>query len=303
MTRGTHLSAWWRIAVVAFVLGAALTVARAQQAARYPTVGLVLSVDASHQTFTASIDRIPGVMEAMSMPFRVRDARDLAGVVPGAFIDFTLVVGADASYAESLHVRRTGSLEQDPLIARRLSVMRQVASGRAPNAIAVGAHVPNFHLIDQQSRPVTLSAFAGKVVAINFMYTTCQLPDFCLRIVNHFGALQKRFAVDLGRDLIFLTMSFDPIRDQPDVLARYAAQWSPNPNTWHFLTGQPDEVERALEAFGVAAFPDEGLMDHSLHTVIINRDGTLAANVEGNQYTADQLGDLIDCVLDADATH
>jgi protein SCO1/2 len=233
----------------------------------------------------------------MSMPFRVREARDLTGVVPGAFVDFTLVVGADASFAEAIHVRRTGSLEQDPLIARRLSVMREVASGRAPTLVAIGAHVPDFHVIDQRRRPVSLSAFAGKVVAINFMYTTCQLPDFCLRIVNHFGVLQKRFAANLGRDLIFLTMSFDPLRDQPDVLARYAAQWSPNPDTWHFLTGPPDEVERALEAFGVAAFPDEGLMDHTLHTAVVNRDGTLAANVEGNQYTADQLGDLIARVL------
>jgi hypothetical protein len=38
-------------------------------------------------------------------------------------------------------------------------------------------------------------------------------------------------------------------------------------------------------------------MDHSLHTVVITRDGTLAANVEGNQYTSDQLGDLIARVL------
>jgi protein SCO1/2 len=287
--------------VAALLLATARPIVRAQAAARYPAVGLVLSVDASHQTFVASIDGIPGVMDAMSMPFRVRDARELTGVAAGAFIEFTLVVGAESSYVEGIHVRRTGSLAQDPLIARRLSVMQQVASGRAPRLVAVGGRVPDFHLIDQQRRPVSLSAFAGKVVAINFMYTTCQLPDFCLRIVNHFGALQKRFAAALGRDLIFLTMSFDPVRDQPDVLARYAAQWSPNPDTWHFLTGPPDEVERALEAFGVAAFPDEGLMDHTLHTVVVNRDGTLAANVEGNEYTADQLGDLIARVLGGNA--
>jgi protein SCO1/2 len=298
-----RLSPWRRLAVVACLLGTLSAAVRAQTAARYPAIGLVLSVDAAHRTFVASIDRIPGVMEAMSMPFRVPEARDLTGVVPGAFVDFTMVVGANASFAEAIHVRRTGSLEQDPLIARRLSVMREVASGRAPARVAIGAHVPDFHLIDQRRRPVSLSAFAGKVVAINFMYTTCQLPDFCLRIVNHFGVLQKRFAANLGRDLIFLTMSFDPLRDQPDVLARYAAQWSPNPDTWHFLTGPPDEIERALEAFGVAAFPDEGLMDHTLHTAVVNRDGTLAANVEGNQYTADQLGDLIDRVLDGDAMH
>ena len=60
----------------------------------------------------------------------------------------------------------------------------------------------------------TLSQFAGGVVAINFTYTTCQLSDFCLRLVNHFGALQRRFADVLGRDLVFLTITFDPASRQ-----------------------------------------------------------------------------------------
>jgi protein SCO1/2 len=44
-------------------------------------------------------------------------------------------------------------------------------------------------------------------------------------------------------------------------------------------------------------FPDEGLMNHSSHTAVIGRDGTLVANLEGNQFTAAQLGDLVDTVL------
>ena len=38
--------------------------------------------------------------------------------------------------------------------------------------------------------------------------------------------------------------------------------------------------------FGVHAFPNEGLMDHSLHTVLIDREGKLVANIEGNRFTA-----------------
>jgi protein SCO1/2 len=37
---------------------------------------------------------------------------------------------------------------------------------------------------------------------------------------------------------------------------------------------------------------------HSLHTVIIDRRGRLAANLEGNQFTARQLGDLVQTILD-----
>ena len=34
-------------------------------------------------------------------------------------------------------------------------------------------------------------------------------------------------------------------------------------------------------------------MTHSLRTVVIDRAGRLVANVEGNQYTTEQLGNLI----------
>lgn len=264
---------------------------------RHAAKGLVLEVDPAHRTFVASIESIPGVMPAMSMPFQVRDAAELAGLVPGAMIEFTLVIDTSTSYAEGIRVRRYQNLEQDPLAARRLSLLRKIAAGGGPKSIAVGRPVPDFTLIDQKSHRLALSQLRGKVVAINFMYTTCQLPDFCLRMVNHFGALQKRFKEQLGRDLILLTVTFDPVRDQPDVLDRYASQWKPDPATWHFLTGAPPDVQRVLEMFGVSAFPDEGLMDHSLHTVLIDRKGTLAANVEGNQYSADQLIDLVQTAL------
>ena len=46
-------------------------------------------------------------------------------------------------------------------------------------------------------------------------------------------------------------------------------------------------------------WPDEGLMTHSLHTVIIGRRGDLAANVEGNRFTAVQLGDLVKTTLNS----
>jgi protein SCO1/2 len=264
---------------------------------RYPVTGMVLTVDRARHAFTASIDAIPGFMNAMAMPFTVQDDAELAALAPGAVVEFTLVVGTSASHAERVHVKRYESVEQDPLAARRLSLVTQIASGTLVNPVAVGAAVPNFTLIDQQRRRVTLSQFRGKVVAINFMYTTCQLPDYCLRMVNHFGVLQKRLASRLDRDLIFLTITFDPVRDTPDVLTHYAAQWAPISASWHFLTGPEPDIRRVLGTFGVSAFPDEGLMDHSLHTIVIRRDGTLAANVEGNQYSSDQLADLLAAVL------
>jgi len=96
---------------------------------------------------------------------------------------------------------------------------------------------------------------------------------------------------------VLLTVTFDPQRDTPEVLARYSQTWKADPKTWHFLTGSVPDVRRVTDMFGMDFFPDEGLMNHSLHTAVIDRKGRLVANIEGNQFTADQLSDLVNSVL------
>lgn len=262
----------------------------------YPVTGMVLTVDAATRTFVVSHERIAGLMDAMAMPFEVREARDLRGLVPGAIVEFTLLMDAKAGYATDIKVRRYESVEQDPVTARRLALLKRIAGGGV-TPLAIGHRVPDFTLTDQTGRPVSFASLAGKVVALNFIYTRCALPQFCLRVTNHFGVLQKRFQRELGRDLALLTVTFDPERDTPAVLAKYAAQWKADPKTWRFLTGDVAAVRRVCALFGVDAFPDEGLMNHSLRTVVVDRTGTIVASIEGNQYTPEQLGDLVQTAL------
>jgi protein SCO1/2 len=258
---------------------------------------MVLTIDPSRTRFVVSHDAIPGLMSAMTMPFDVRTPEELSEVVPGATVRFTLVVGADATYAQRVQVLAYQSAEQDPLTARRLKLLRAMAGPPTSKPVAAGQVVPDFSLTDQQHRQVSLSQFRGKVVAINFIYTSCALPQFCYRMANHFGTMQKRFQSRTGRDLVLLTVSFDPARDTPERLAEYAGQWDANPDVWHMLTGSTSAIQRVCGLFGVDFFPDEGLMSHSLHTAIIDRAGKLVANIEGNRFTAAQLGDLVETAL------
>jgi protein SCO1/2 len=275
------------------IVHCALSIAVVRAADReYIVKGMVLRADPANRSFVVSHEKIVGLMDSMIMPFDVRDAKDLAGVVPGAVVEFTLVVGDRAAYATKITVQRYQSVEQDPRTARRLAVMRKMA-GLAAKPLDLGARVPDFTLIDQTRQPVRFSSLAGKVVVVNFIYTRCALPQFCLRVSNNFGVLQKRFAKELGRDVVLLTVTFDPQRDTPEALAAYASQWKPAPGTWHFLTGPVDDVRKVCALFGVEYYPDEGLMNHSLRTVVIDRTGTLVANIEGNSYAPEQLGDLV----------
>ena len=59
------------------------------------------------------------------------------------------------------------------------------------------------------------------------------------------------------------------------------------------LTGPSDEVKRICNLLGSNFWPDEGTLTHSLHTLIIDRKGKLSADIEGNQFTGEQLGDLV----------
>jgi protein SCO1 len=245
-----------------------------------------------------SCNTIPGYMDAMVMPFEVRDGKALDGLKPGTAVEFSLVVGQDSPYAENIHIRKFESAEQDPFTAHHLKALQTLVAPKSTTAVlSVGQSVPDFKLIDQNRQPVSLGQFAGKVVAMNFIYTRCALPQFCYRLSNNFALLQKRFTDRMGRDLVLLTVSFDPAHDQPEVLAAAAKTWHADSRTWHFLTGPVSDVKQVCARFGVDAWTDEGLMTHSLHTIVVNRQGKLAANLEGNQFTAQQLGDLVETVI------
>lgn len=266
---------------------------------RFSVTGLVLSVDAQHGTVLVSHDKIPGYMDAMTMPYRVDKPRVLDSLKPGARIDFTLVVGKSTSYISNVQVREFDSHERDPDQTRRLGLLDEAMrsnSGR-PAALSAGQAVPDFSLTDQNNRPVALSDFRGKVVAITFIYTRCPLPDFCMRLSGNFARLQKRFHDRMGRDLVLLSVTFDPEHDRPEVLAKYAESWKANADGWHFLTGSLSSVKQVCGMFGINFWPDEGLLTHSLKTAVIDRDGKLVANVEGNQFSALQLGDLVQATL------
>lgn len=296
MTRLAKLLAAIVVAGTSLVAHATL---HAQAVREFDVTGMVVRVDRAQKVVTVSHQAIAGYMTAMTMPFEVLQAAELDGLQPGTVISFRLKVDRSTAYAHTIRVVRFENVEQDPFNASRMTLLKDLTSPNRPSAqlVAIGSEVPDFRLIDQKRRPVSLSEQRGKVVVMNFVYTTCALPTFCLRMANHFGVLQKRFARELGRELVLLTVTFDPVHDTPEVLAKYASQWSANPDLWRFLTGPVDDVERACALFGVHAFSNDGLLDHSLHTAIIDRQGRLVANIEGNQFTSAQLGDLTESVL------
>jgi protein SCO1/2 len=269
-------------------------------AERHHAFGVVLQIDRAHHTLRVSCSEIPGYMDAMVMDFPVRNANDLDGLQPGTLIDFTLVVEKGSAYAAAIRIHQFQSTDPEPMAARQLNLLEGLVGpgSEARKKLEIGQRVPDFSLIDQRGQSVSLSSFTGQVVGITFMYTHCPLPNYCFRLSNNFGMVRKRFPDRLGRDLILLNITFDPVHDQPEVLAEYAHNWNAaGVPGWYFLTGSVLEVQKVCHEFGMNFWQDEGLITHALHTVILDRQGKLVANLEGNEFTAQQLGDLFDFVL------
>src|SRR5215469_5371575 len=274
----------------------ALAVLEAQT--KHPASGLVLKIDPAKHQITVSCEEIPGYMEAMVMTFQVRPSQRIEGLAAGVNIDFTLFTDKTESFADDIRVHPFQSLELDPTQARRLKLMENLMSPTANSeAIANGQTVPDLSLTDQSQRLITLSQFSGKVVALTFIYTRCPLPDYCFRLSNNFGQLQKRFRMHMGNDLVLLSIVIDPAHDQPTALADYAKTWKADSHSWHFLTGPLPEIEKIARAFDMNFYPDEALFVHSFHTVVIDREGKLVSNLEGNSFSAKQLGDLVEWVM------
>jgi protein SCO1/2 len=256
-------------------------------AARHESTGLVVGVDPASAEVTVSHEAIPGYMEAMVMPFTVADARDLRDLQPGDRIAFRIRVRSGRTHIDRLRVLSAAAVDAG---------LR--ASPAASTLVKVGGYVPDFTLTNQRGETVSLASLRGQVVAVTFIYTRCPLPDYCPRLLAALDAVRDRFPDRLGKDLAFLTVTFDPKHDTAAILTAYADRHGANVAGWHFLTGSTADIGRVCEMLGVEFWPDEGLITHTLRTAVIDRAGRLAATVEGRGYTGRQLSDLIARVLD-----
>jgi protein SCO1 len=140
----------------------------------------------------------------------------------------------------------------------------------------IGKRAPNFLLIDQDDHRVQVSQFRGKLVLLNFIYTHC--TDVCPLTTAALARVQREL-VHRGwwaTDVVFLTVTTDPLHDTPTVLRAYATRYKADMQGWHFLTGDPGATQAVYKQYGIAVQGRSGnLQDHAAPTFVIDRDGVV----------------------------
>ncbi len=130
----------------------------------------------------------------------------------------------------------------------------------APRTEHLGAMlIPDPVLYDQDGNEVHFYSdlVAGRVVAMNFIFTTC--TTICPPMGANFGKLQEIMGDRVGKDFEMISVSVDPAVDTPQRLNAWAKKFGRQPG-WTLVTGSKPEVDKLLKALKVFT-PDK--TDHS----------------------------------------
>jgi protein SCO1/2 len=128
---------------------------------------------------------------------------------------------------------------------------------------------------DASGKKVTLGDFAGQPVVLAMIYASC--TSVCPLIVNDI----KRIVADRPRVKVVL-VSFDPARDTPEKLARYAKERALPAPRFTLLTGDPDDVRDLAALLGMKYRPIAGGdFAHSNLITVLDGKGVIVHRREG----------------------
>lgn len=133
-------------------------------------------------------------------------------------------------------------------------------------------YFPNTELIDQDGQHVRFfdDLIAGKVVAINFIFTSCSAT--CPAETARLRQVQQLLGDRVGKDLFFYSISIDPLADTPETLKAYAERFHVGPG-WRFLTGDFDAITELRQRLGMLDIRSDpnNKSEHSLSLIIGNQ--------------------------------
>ncbi len=251
-------------------------------AKRYEIKGKVVHVDQRGNTVTIAHEEIRDYMQAMTMAFKLKDPWPLKEMQPGDIVSAVLVVDGSRSWLEEVVFAR---------IDRSESGGDQISHGPQ-----IGDEVPDFSLVNQDGKRLTIHGYRGRALALTFIYTRCPLPDYCPLMSQNFTEIERELqkAPAQYEKTRLLSVSVDPAFDTPKVLRSYGqALGLQNFDHWEFASGSADEVKKAAGYFGLQYREESDQIIHSLETAIITPDGRLARLYRGNEWKpAEVLADL-----------
>ncbi|MFN3916599.1 MAG: SCO family protein [Flavobacteriales bacterium] len=159
-----------------------------------------------------------------------------------------------------------------------------------------GHYILDFALTDQRGRTFSKEMVEGKIVVVNFFFTTC--PTICPAMNSQ---LKRVYEVYKNHEeIFFLSHTVMPEIDSSEILFQYAERLGVNHDKWIFLTGSKEELYRlarksylAAPAIGDKSFSAHAEGNDFVHTenlVLVDRKGRIRGLYDGlNKIRVDEL--------------
>lgn len=284
-----------RVLLIALILAGGLSFSschRVSAQKRYPFTGRIVSVDSQAQSAIIDGDAIPGFMDAMAMPYKIKPAATLNHLIPGDSVSAEVVVVSSGA--------KNDDAAPDYWL-ENVKVIAHIDPSHAPGASSLhmpapGEEVPDFSFTNQSGKLISLKQYRGRVLFVTFIYTRCPFPDFCPRMSGNFAEIYKQAATNAAlTNAHLLSISFDPEHDRPKVLRDYGfsvahTHESALFNRWEFAAPRLANLPRLADFFALTIQPEGGTITHNLSTVVIGPDGKIVKWYHGGDW---QPSDLI----------
>jgi len=252
----------------------------------YKLRGKVVSTNPATGEVTLDHEAVPGFMDAMTMPYKLKDPSILSELHPGDMITADVLVSQDPN-ADVL-------LDHIVVIAQAKPDYKPAVFYHVP---APGDAVPDFKLRNQDGRAIHLDQFRGKMLLLTFIYTRCPLPNFCPLVTHNFAVIDRKLAATpaLYAKTHLLCVSFDPDHDTPPRLRAYGATYIGSDGKgafahWDFAVPSKPELLEMAKYFDVGiTHGDDDSITHTLSTTLIGPRGKVAQFYPGNEWTPEQV--------------
>jgi protein SCO1/2 len=245
----------------------------------YKVTGVVRRVKPDSGQVVIAHDAIPGFMNAMTMPFTLKDHSLLDDVQPDDQVEGQLRVEKEGKVVKDYELTDLVVTRPALPVPKRLTLStKDLTLREAPKRLEPGQMVPDFTMTTQEGRTVTLSDLRGDVVVLTFIYTRCPLPDYCPLMDRKFAELAGKLAASPKRAsrVRLLSLSFDPEHDTPEVLRKHAEVQGGKPPLWTFAVASHDELAKVAGPLGLTYGPTSTEIIHNLSTAVIDPEGRLA---------------------------
>jgi protein SCO1 len=156
-------------------------------------------------------------------------------------------------------------------------------------------YFPNITLTNQDGEKVKFfdDLLKDKIVAINFIYTTC--PDSCPLETAQLVKVQNIMKDRIGKDVFIYSITIDPDVDTPEKLKEYKEKFGAK---WDFFTGDEQEIISIRRKLGLYIEElAEGSNNHNVSMIVGNQKTgrwMKRSPFENPYVLADQLGNWLD---------